>query len=170
MGFNYGLEKKKFNAEWDRLRPEYQAAGMSDETIQAMRECDWEQFKSERIFRIHTQSFEGSLFPEGDMTEDTQAPVMKKYIAQFSVSLDEISTWGRSAWIEDLDTPELAKRVKSLSQDDLVFLSHLIVDGLSRAELSRRLNISRAAVTKRLARIKKVLEKTDARLTNWLSH
>lgn len=166
MGFNYGLEKKKFNAEWDRLRTEYQADGMSDATIQAVRECDWEQFKRERIFRIHTQSFEGSLFPEGDMTEDTQAPVMKKYIAQFSVPPDSISTWDRNAWIEDLDTPELAKRVKSLSQDDLVFLTYLIADGLSRAELSRRLNISRAAVTKRLSRIKKVLEKADARLTN----
>lgn len=166
MGFNYGLEKKRFNAKWDRLWPEYQSAGMSDATIQAMREYDWEQFKRERIFRIHTQSFEGSLFHEGDMKEDTQAPVMKKYIAQFSVSLDDISTWGCSTWIEDLDTPELSKRVKSLSHDNIVLLSYLIVDGLSRAELSRRLNISRAAVTKRLSRIKKVLEKADTRLTN----
>jgi len=166
MGFNYGLEKKRFNAEWDRLRREYQSADMSDAMIQAMHEYDWEQFKRERIFRIHNQPFEGSLFPEGDMTEETQAPVMKRYIAQFSVPPDSISTWSRSAWIEDLDTPELAERVKSLSRDDLVFLSYLIADGLSRAELSRRLNISRAAVTKRLSRIQKVLEKTDARLTN----
>ena len=27
MGFNYGLEKKKFDAEWARLRVEYTAAG-----------------------------------------------------------------------------------------------------------------------------------------------
>lgn len=34
MGFNYGLEKRKFTEEWKKLYREYKAAGMSEEDIQ----------------------------------------------------------------------------------------------------------------------------------------
>ena len=34
MGFNYGLEKRKFTEEWKKLYSEYKAAGMSEEDIQ----------------------------------------------------------------------------------------------------------------------------------------
>ena len=44
MGFNYGLEKKKFDREWDRLRKEYHAAGMDEASIEAMYEFDWQGF------------------------------------------------------------------------------------------------------------------------------
>lgn len=30
MGFNYGLEKRKFTEEWKKLYREYKAAGMSE--------------------------------------------------------------------------------------------------------------------------------------------
>ena len=36
MGFNYGLEKKKFDRQWAALRIQYESAGMSCEAIQAM--------------------------------------------------------------------------------------------------------------------------------------
>ena len=37
MGFNYGLEKRKFTEEWKKLYSEYKAAGMSEEDIQDTR-------------------------------------------------------------------------------------------------------------------------------------
>ena len=55
MGFNYAAEKKKFETLWARLRREYRAAGMSDTAIQKMHDFDWEVFKQERIYRLHTQ-------------------------------------------------------------------------------------------------------------------
>ena len=55
MGFNYAAEKKKFETLWARLRCEYRAAGMSDTAIQKMHDFDWEVFKQERIYRLHTQ-------------------------------------------------------------------------------------------------------------------
>ena len=33
MGFNYGIEKKKFNEEWKKLQKEYEEAGMSEKSI-----------------------------------------------------------------------------------------------------------------------------------------
>jgi len=50
------------------------------------------------------------------------------------------------------------RQIKTLPLGDLELLSFLIVDDLSRAEISRKLNVSRAAVTKRITRIKKILE------------
>ena len=41
MGFHYGYEKKKFDAEWTRLEQEYRAAGMDDRQIAAMKEYGW---------------------------------------------------------------------------------------------------------------------------------
>ena len=36
MGFNYGLEKKRFDKEWEKLRKEYRAAGMDEAAIEAI--------------------------------------------------------------------------------------------------------------------------------------
>ena len=40
MQFNYGYEKKKFDAAWKQLAKTYEEAGMSAEAIQAMYEYD----------------------------------------------------------------------------------------------------------------------------------
>lgn len=62
MGFNYAAEKKKFETLWARLRREYRAAGMSDAAIQKMHDFDWEVFKQERIYRLHTQDLGIGIF------------------------------------------------------------------------------------------------------------
>ena len=64
MGFNYAAEKKKFETLWARLRREYRAAGMSDAAIQKMHDFDWEVFKQERIYRLHTQDLGIGIFDE----------------------------------------------------------------------------------------------------------
>ena len=57
MGFNYAIEKSKFEREWTQLRVEYEKAGMSNEKINILHDYDWENFKKERIYAIHTQEF-----------------------------------------------------------------------------------------------------------------
>ena len=49
MKFNYGQEKKRFDKNWEALRKEYREAGMAEESIQAMHDFDWEDFKRERL-------------------------------------------------------------------------------------------------------------------------
>jgi len=158
MGFHYGFEKKKFDESWARLSREYIAAGMSEEDVQAMRDYDWEEFKRERVFQTHNQSLEGALFPDGDKISEDQSPLLKGYLEQFSACQPETWEWGRYDWVEDIDTPELARGLKTLPEQDLEFTSCLIVDDLSKAETSRKLNVSRAYVTKRCARIKSTLK------------
>ena len=53
MGFNYAIEKAKFEREWTQLRVEYEKAGMSNEKINILHDYDWENFKKERIYSIN---------------------------------------------------------------------------------------------------------------------
>ena len=159
MNFHYGIERRKFIRRWEKLRSEYEAAGMSEAAIQQMYDYDWEELKRERIFRMHNYSIEDTLFPDSDMASEEQYPLSARHPDRFSVHQPSISEWSRYDWVEDIDTPELAAQIKALSPADLELLSCLIVDGISRAELARQLDVSRTSITKKLNRIKKNLEK-----------
>ena len=78
MGFNYAAEKKKFETLWARLRREYRAAGMSDAAIQKMHDFDWEVFKQERIYRLHTQDLGIGIFDEPSAEQEDKSALMKK--------------------------------------------------------------------------------------------
>ena len=57
MGFNYGLEKRKFTEEWKKLYREYKAAGMSEEDIQDIYAFDLNVFrKTGRSSSAHSPS------------------------------------------------------------------------------------------------------------------
>ena len=159
MGFNYGYEVKKFNSKWSVLHKEYESVGMSDADIEAMRDFDWEQLKSERRFQTHTQPLDGVVFADGDESGEDQSALHKRYLEELSVSQPEIREWSRRDWVEDLDTPELARYIKSLPEKDLDLLTAMVEDGMLRVDLSREMGVSRAAITKRITPIKKFTEK-----------
>ena len=48
MEFNNGNERRKLNKKWERLRVQYQQAGMSEDAIQAMYDFDLGVLNSER--------------------------------------------------------------------------------------------------------------------------
>lgn len=73
MGFNYAAEKKKFETLWARLRREYREAGMSDAAIQKMHDFDWEVFKQERIYRLHTQDLGIGIFDEHSAEQEDKS-------------------------------------------------------------------------------------------------
>jgi hypothetical protein len=159
MGFNYGLETKRFNAKWANLHREYTVAGMSEPGIQAIRDFDWEQLKSERRFRTHVQALDGAVFSNGDAVGEDQSPLLEGCLEQMRANQPAISEWGRYDWVEDIDTPELAKWLRSLSEKDLELITCLVMDGERRADLARAMGVSRPAVTKQINRMKKSLEK-----------
>ena len=82
MGFNYAAEKTKFETLWARLRREYRAAGMSDTAIQKMHDFDWEVFKQERIYRLHTQDLGIGIFDEPSAEQENKSALMKKFLYQ----------------------------------------------------------------------------------------
>ena len=77
MGFNYAIEKAKFEREWTQLRVEYEKAGMSNEKINILHDYDWENFKKERIYAIHTQEFREAQNTNFSAIKETQIDVFK---------------------------------------------------------------------------------------------
>ena len=151
---NYAEEMNHFNRIWKADLREYAAAGMSETAIQAMYELHREQYNSDRRNRTHTQSLDGAEFDGGDDSGEDRLPPSGKFLERFSSKQPEISEWSRYDWIEDLDTPELARYIKSLPETSLEHLTRMVADGMSRADLARETGVSRAAVTKRLNPIK----------------
>ena len=50
MGYNPGLEKKKFDIEWQKNEKLYRELGMTDEQITSIKEFDYETFRSDRAY------------------------------------------------------------------------------------------------------------------------
>ena len=65
MGFNYGLEKRKFTEEWKKLYREYKAAGMSEEDIQDIYASDLNVFRKNRTEFQRTQPLSESSCDDG---------------------------------------------------------------------------------------------------------
>ena len=63
MGFHYGYEKRKFDAEWTRLEQEYRAAGMDDRQIAAMKEYDWTWFCRSEEHTLNSSHIATSRMP-----------------------------------------------------------------------------------------------------------
>ena len=152
MTFNYAVEKRKFEKVWEKLAKSYAEAGMEPEAIKAMREFDWEIFKSERNEALHTQEF---AIPESTDVEvdDCESPLYEKFLEQLSSEYDTYGSHSRYWWLEELTTPCLTIGVPALTVEDKELLTLYIVDGLTIREIARYLNLQKSTILERLQRI-----------------
>ena len=158
MGFNYAAEKKKFETLWARLRREYRATGMSDAAIQKMHDFDWEVFKQERIYRLHTQDLGIGIFDEPSAEQEDKSALMKKFLESVS-RWDDYTTASRYGWIEEVDDPSIYKQLQALRKADLELLTLIVVDGFSQTEIAAVLRCSPQNIFGRLKKIRKIFQK-----------
>lgn len=153
MGFNYAKQKQRFETEWKKLRKEYEREGMSAYAIDQMYQFDVEAFRSWRIYTVHTQSL-----PDMRIDEEMKkhASLLKKF-KTLSVYFDEHDFSERYAWVDTIEHPMLATRLKQLRPNDLELLTFLIIEGHSQAELAQKWACSQKAISKRYLKIKKYL-------------
>ena len=85
MGFNYGLEKRKFTEEWKKLYHEYKAAGMSEEDIQAIYAFDLNVFRKNRTECQRTQPLSESSCDDGTEQGESMSALLKKFSSALSV-------------------------------------------------------------------------------------
>lgn len=160
MGFNYGLEKKKFDQEWEKLRREYREAGMDEASIEAMHEYDWDRFNAERAYANHTQRMPDQIFDDdGDTPDEDRSSLLDKFIDAFGVMPREVDDSRRYSWMDEIDSPELYARLRKLSSDDIELLTLFIFDGYTVTEIAALLGVSHPTISKKLTRIKKFLKK-----------
>ncbi|MCI9279070.1 MAG: sigma-70 family RNA polymerase sigma factor [Lachnospiraceae bacterium] len=159
MGFNYGLEKKKFDGEWERLRREYAAAGMDEAAIEAMHEFDWQIFKRERTYCRHTQQVPRQRFDEdGDMAEEGSFALYMKYADRFSVAAAEVDRERRDSWLDEIGSEALVARLKGLCGSDRELLTLYVFEGYTVTEIARMQGVSQPVISKKLNRLKKYLK------------
>jgi RNA polymerase sigma factor (sigma-70 family) len=109
---------------------------MPEADIAALYQTDLQEFNSDRRYEEH------------DLVRlDDCEPL----VAQ------EDGCHSRLWWVEEIDNAALAKRLKSLSEADLELLTLYAFDEFGQAEIAGKLGISQAAVSKKLARLKKFL-------------
>ncbi|MDD4495714.1 MAG: sigma factor-like helix-turn-helix DNA-binding protein [Eubacteriales bacterium] len=159
MAFNNGLERKRFEAKQKALRAEYERLGMSEEQIQKLYEYDLADFNSDRRYITHTQPINlADLEADEDASaESGRNPLFEKFREALSVSGSGKLSHSRYGWIEEIDDPKLAEKLKKLSPDDLELLTLLVFDGYSQDEIAAARSVTQQAISKKINRIKKYL-------------
>ena len=155
MGFNYALEKAKFERDWERLRIEYEQAGMPNEKISIMHDYDWENFKKERIYTIHTQKFSEAQYDNSSNRQSDKSPLFKKFLSAISFT-DNYAESSRYAWLDELSDPRLTRRLKGLSIQEKELLTRYCIEQKTQAEIASELGLTQRGIGKRIQAIKKI--------------
>lgn len=150
MGFYYATERKRFEQEWNKLRKEYEAAGMTSETIQLLYEFDLEFFRSQRTYENHTQVMPNEYI--GDK-ESSHSSLFRKF-AISTVTFDEADFSDRYSWIYTIENQNLLQSLCKLSEDDLELLTLYAIEGFTQSQIAKRLGCNQSVVSKKLKRIK----------------
>ena len=118
---------------------------------------DWENFKKERIYAIHTQEFREAQYDNGNSQED-KSPLFKKFLSAIS-RWDNYAASTSTGWIEDITDERLAARLKELSQEDLELLTQFIIQGFTQSDLEQMGYGKQYKISRRISRLKKFFEK-----------
>ena len=151
MGFNYARERLLFEEAWNKLRVEYRKAGMADDAIEEQYRFDLKWFHSRRRYANHTVPLPDREDEQAWSALINQFPAMPK-------AFDEYQSGNRYAWIDTIDIPVLAVKLKVLPPDDLELLTLIVMDGYKQAEIARLRGCSKNAVSKKIIRIKRFLK------------
>lgn len=159
MCWNDGYERRKFEARQKKQAEEYRALGMTEEQIKAMYEFDLEQYKSDRRYYSHTQSFVPDDFDE-DEDDDEKLSIFDKFKDVLTTSIEESGNKSRYWWFEEIENPDLVRNIKSLSTEQLELLTLVVIDGYGQAEIAELMKVSQSAISQRIATIRKILKAT----------
>lgn len=155
MGFNYAKERRKFEVKWKTLCKQYKEAGMSESAINQLYLFDLGVFCSERSYTNHTQQLPDMYISENAADHST---LLKKF-RSLSCMLEEAGLSERYFWIDMIDSPELACRLKKLPISDLELLTLYVMDGYNQREIAELRGCNQSVVSRRLKKIKKFLKK-----------
>lgn len=160
MGWNNGLERKRFEARQKKQAEEYRKLGMTEEQIQVMYEFDLEQFRSNRRYFMHTQPIDTSDFKDETEEDESESTLLLKFSSNMTTKIEDIVGDDVNWWIEEINEQELYNKIQLLKPKQKELLTKMIVDELSLTEISRKSGIPYRTLKYRLQSIRKIFEKT----------
>jgi DNA-directed RNA polymerase specialized sigma24 family protein len=140
MGFNYGLERKKFNEKWLKLKAEYKAAGMTDEQIEAVYDFDFAAFNEERSYRNHNER----LF-------ETES---RKILA----ANDDYYSNHRYGWLEGIEDIDKFNKIMALPNEYREAFTMYVFDGYSQTQISSILLKPQRSISRWIGKIAEILK------------
>lgn len=155
MGLNFALERKKFIEEQERLRKEYEAAGMTPEQIDEMYEHDLHRFNRDIAYQRHTQP----LLPESMIPDEDKNPLYKKFcekIAVVQVPSESTRFW----WIDEIEDVVLVESLKKIPEEELELLDLLAFQEFTQLEISKAQGKTQSSISQRIATIRKKIKKS----------
>ena len=154
MKFNNGLERKKFEARWSKLRKEYLEAGWDEESIEKMYAYDLEEHKRYRSFCRFNQYFPETV-PEDMMSGDDGISLKGRFLEQMSTDFPGNVDSSRIGWIQELENEKYFGIITKLSPEQIELLCKYVVDGMTRDEIAQVMGVSGSAITQQLNTIRK---------------
>ena len=159
MNFNYQARYKQFRNKERQFALLAFRAGMKKEDILEIIRFDWEVFKSERIFCIHNQQM--VEFGESAQRTDGMNPLQERFR---DVLMEE------DRYLEDtiediilnLSDETICRAIQDLTDDQKRLLYEIAILMKKPGEIAENAGTSSAAVTQRVARIRKKIKKFSA--------
>ena len=160
MGLNYAAARKALDKKWESLRIEYEKVGMSQESINKIYRFDLDVLNSDRRYVNHIQT---SVCSDKGCTEidDRQSVLLDKLFDATAIYDDDSNEHSRYWWVEEINNPVLAKKIKNLPIDDLELLTLFAIDGFRQAEIAKMLDQIQSTISRKITRIKKLLTHFD---------
>ena len=138
MGFNYALEKRKFDEKWKKLDVWYRESGMSEDAIREMYEYDWREFNSTwKFYRYGDDDVNVE-----NITEEDEDAIDKAFSEE---------------WIELLETQNLVRKVRKLPADYIEIIDLMVRENLTQEEVAMRMHCSQQNIAKKIEKIRKLL-------------
>lgn len=153
MGFNYGLERKRFERQWNKLRQQYIAAGMEEEAIEEMYSFDLAVFNSERSAAKWEQPFTYDL-SGGNEDEST---LFGKFMEQLSYYDSYSIEPERYAWLNHIKNEHLCSMLSGLRHEDIELITLYVFERYTYKEIGQKFGVSKQAIGQRLTRLKRQL-------------
>ena len=136
MGFNYAREKAKFETEWKKKAESYRLAGMSEESIQILRDAAWNEFKSDRNYALHTQQY-----PSEGLNDEKDASSLFNKFSSLIDSFSEEDLFERYSWLDAVDNPDLIHKLKQLDTEKLEMITLVVYEGYTQKEAAMLMEI-----------------------------
>ena len=160
MEFNYGLERKRFEASWKRLREQYRRAGMDDYAIDQMYEFDLDDFRRSRITAMREQPLTTDL--SGD--NEDMSTLFNKFFDQLTYHDCYFESPYNLERVEASSNANLYRKRCSLKTRDKALLTLYALYGYTQDEIAQITGVSFQAVSKRIKQVStKLLPENEGR-------
>ena len=160
MGYQVGHEIRKMEKEWEKLRVDYKAAGMSEEAIAQMYEFDKSALKSNRRFYekavlCHDYHIENS---DGDAVKnEMSSQVKRRNLDALTAEPAEVGESHKFDWLHRIECERLHKYLANLPEKSKEIVTLLAFGNYSQKEVADWLGISAPSLSNRLSVIKREL-------------